>query len=119
MADPLATDLVSLAALLTQFGAAGLMGWMWLAERRSAQTRDTQIAELHTRLLQERLQFDSLASIARDCAKAVAAIEVGQRTIAERLTQLLGELSPAHQRADPAAGAPITQQLRTNPSTFP
>ena len=114
MAEPLATDLVSFAALLTQFGAAGLMGWMWLSERRSAQTRDTQIAELHTRLLQERLQFDSLASIARDCAKAVAAIEVGQRTLADRLTELVGELSFSRQRADFAPPRTVPQPSNGN-----
>ena len=88
MLDP-TPDIVSLAALFTQFGSAGLMGWMWLSERKGAQTRDTQLAELQTRLLQERLQFDSLVSLARDCARAVGTLDAGQRQIADRLSDLI------------------------------
>lgn len=92
MLDP-TSDIVSLAALFTQFGSAGLMGWMWLSERKGAQTRDTQLAELQTRLLQERLQFDSLVSVARDCARAVGTLDAGQRQIAERLGDLIRTLT--------------------------
>ena len=92
MLDP-TSDIVSLAALFTQFGSAGLMGWMWLSERKGAQTRDTQLAELQTRLLQERLQFDSLVSVARDCARAVGTLDAGQRQIADRLSDLVHLLS--------------------------
>lgn len=88
MLDP-TSDIVSLAALFTQFGSAGLMGWMWLSERKGAQTRDTQLAELQTRLLQERLQFDALVSLARDCAHAVGTLDAGQRQIADRLSDLI------------------------------
>ena len=92
MLDP-TSDIVSLAALFTQFGSAGLMGWMWLSERKGAQTRDTQLAELQTRLLQERLQFDALVSLARDCARAVGTLDAGQRQIADRLSDLLHHLT--------------------------
>ena len=93
MPDP-ATDFVSLAALFTQFGSAGLMGWMWLSERKGAQVRDTQLAEVQTRLLQERLQFDTLVSLARDCAHAVGTLDSGQRQIADRLSDLIRIFAP-------------------------
>ena len=41
----------SLAAL-TQFGVAGLIGWLWITERRAAGARDRQLEALHTRLMQ-------------------------------------------------------------------
>ena len=109
MLDP-ANDVVSLAALFTQFGSAGLMGWMWLSERKGAQTRDTQLAELQTRLLQERLQFDSLVSLARDCARAVGTLDAGQRQIADRLSDLVRLLTrqSAFLSAAPPSSPPVT-----------
>lgn len=77
-----------LAAAFAQFGVAGLIGWMWLTERRAATARDRQLAELHERLLQERPQIHTLVRIIADNTRALTALEVGQRhlsTVLERL----------------------------------
>ena len=58
---------------LTQLGAAGLMGAMWLWERNTSRTRERQIDEAHARILAERpseiyFRVPRSSSIARERA---------------------------------------------------
>ena len=78
---------------LAQLGAAGLIGWMWLTERRAAAARETQLRELHDRLLQERPQITTLLSVVQDNTRALAALEAGQRTMAAVLERVGGRLT--------------------------
>jgi hypothetical protein len=78
---------IDLAASLAQLGAAGLIGYMWLSERRAAASRETQLRELHERLIQERPQLAVLLAVVRDNTKALTALEVGQRAIARILSR--------------------------------
>lgn len=80
---------IDLAASLAQLGAAGLIGWMWLAERRAAAARENQLRELHERLIQERPQLAVLLAVVRDNTKALTALEVGQRAIAAALERVI------------------------------
>ena len=80
---------IDLAASLAQLGAAGLIGWMWLSERRAAAARETQLRELHERLMQERPQLAVLLAVVRDNTKALTALEVGQRAIATALERAM------------------------------
>lgn len=82
-----------IAALLAQFGAAGLMGWMWLAERRTAALRDKQLSDLHDRLMQERTNAAALFSVLADNTRALTALEVGQRDVAAAIERLTGSLA--------------------------
>jgi hypothetical protein len=84
---------------MAQFGAAGLIGWMWLSERRAAAARDRQLAEAHERLMQERGLLHALFGALENNTRAMAAVEVGQR----RLAELLGDLCRGR-RAGRAAG---------------
>src|SRR5262252_2229090 len=79
---------IDLAAALAQLGAAGLIGWMWLAERRAAAARDIQLRELHERLMQERPQIAVLLAVVRDNTRALTALEAGQRGVAGALQRL-------------------------------
>lgn len=72
---------MEIVSSLTQFGAAGLMGWMWLAERRSAATRERQLDETHERLIQERRSFEVVVEALRENTRALAGIEAGQRAL--------------------------------------
>ena len=83
------TDL-DFAAAAAQFGAAGLIGWMWLSERRAAAARERQLAELHERLMQERPQTATLLEVVRDNTRALTALEVGQRAVTAVLERLAG-----------------------------
>ena len=82
---------IDLAASLAQLGAAGLIGWMWLAERRAAAARENQLRELHERLIQERPQLAVLLAVVRDNTKALTALEVGQRGLAVVMDRLAAQ----------------------------
>jgi hypothetical protein len=58
-------------AQLTNLGAAGLMGAMWLWERRNSQKRDEQLDEAHTRILGDRVQLDQLIEVVKTNAEAI------------------------------------------------
>ena len=77
---------------LAQLGAAGLIGWMWLTERRAAAARETQLRELHDRLLQERPQIATLLAVVQDNTRALTALEAGQRAMAGVLERVGGKL---------------------------
>ncbi len=69
---------MDLAAALAQFGTAGLVGWLWLAERRGAQERERQLGEAHARLVLDReharLAIDELVRVVKENTRAVAAL---------------------------------------------
>ncbi len=73
---------------LTQFGAAGLIGAMWVVERRAAALRERQIAEAHEALVRRRDELAVLVDVLRDNARAIAGIESAQRAVAEALDRL-------------------------------
>src|SRR3954471_5361962 len=56
----------------TSFGAAGLMGAMWLWERRTSRQREDQLDEAHVRILGDRVQLEELMSVVRQNAEAIA-----------------------------------------------
>jgi hypothetical protein len=63
---------------LTSFGLAGLMGAMWLWERRTSQKREPQIDEAHARILGDRVQLDQLISVVRQNAEAITRLSTVQ-----------------------------------------
>lgn len=85
-------------AAIVQFGAAGLIGWMWLTERRSAMTREQQLSETHARLLRDRETLEVLVAALRDNTRASAAIEAGQRAIADAVTRFANQAAAAAPR---------------------
>jgi hypothetical protein len=88
-----------LASALAQFGAAGLIAWMWLTERRSAAERERQLTEAHRRIEQERPQLTTLLSVVQDNTRALTAIESGQRALAATLNTIAHPNTNAPARA--------------------
>lgn len=72
-----------IASAVAQLGAAGLIGWMWLSERRSAAEREKQIGEAHDAVLRERTKLDALLAALEHNTRAMTAVELGQRRLAE------------------------------------
>ncbi len=70
---------------LTSFGVAGLMGAMWLWERRNSQKREQQIDDAHARILGDRVQLDVLMSVVRQNAEAVTRLSATQDQILRQL----------------------------------
>src|SRR5687768_5832870 len=60
------------------FGVAGLMGAMWLWERRTSQKRELQIDEAHARILGDRVQLEQLMSVIRQNAEAITRLSATQ-----------------------------------------
>jgi len=89
-------------ASVTQFGVAGLIGWMWMTERRAAAGREKQVGEAHDRLMRERRELELLVDVVRENTRALAAVEAGQRALAdavERLGSRLGSVPDRDGRA--------------------
>jgi len=84
-----------LLPILAQSGAAGLIALMWLTERRSAAARDRHLSELADRLTQERATTTTLLSVIGDNTRALAAIEIGQRSLATILDRLVAAVVSA------------------------
>ncbi len=77
-----------LMAAFAQFGVAGLIGWMWLSERRSNAGRERQIDETHRRLMDQEQDRAALFGVVRDSARAMASIESGQRALVAAVERL-------------------------------
>lgn len=93
-----------IVATMTQFGVAGLIGWMWLTERRASAERDRQLSEAHARILRDSEQRTVLVDALRDCTRAMVALEYGQRALADLIRRWherastqgpLGQVAPA------------------------
>ena len=70
---------------LTSFGVAGLMGAMWLWERRTSQKREQQIDEAHARILGDRVQLDQLMSVIRQNAEAITRLSATQEQLLRQM----------------------------------
>lgn len=87
-----------IAAAVTQFGVAGLIGWMWITERRASAAREKQIGELHDRIMRERTELEVLVTALKENTRALSALETGQRG----LVALLGRVWPGRPEASEA-----------------
>lgn len=103
-----------IATSIAQLGAAGLIGWMWLAERRAGAARETQLRELHDRLMQERPQIAALLSVVQDNTRALSALDVGQRAIASAMERLCGANARSRPRRT-QSGVGSDQRRRPHP----
>jgi len=65
------TEAFPLFDQLASLGAAGLMGAMWLWERRSSQRREQQLDDAHTRILGDRIQLDALVDLVKQNTEAM------------------------------------------------
>ena len=79
---------------LASLGAAGLMGAMWLWERRTSQKREQQLDEAHARILGDGVQLQQLMSVVRQNAEAISRLCTTQE-------QLLRQLDRNDERSNP------------------
>jgi hypothetical protein len=74
-------------AQLTSLGAAGIMGAMWLWERRMSRQRDQQLDETHERILGDRVQLEQLIEVVRGNAEAMTRLTSVQDQLVRTLEQ--------------------------------
>ncbi len=70
---------------LTSLGAAGVMGAMWLWERRTSRQREAQIDEAHARIMADRVQLDQLMDVVRQNAEAMSRLCAAQEQIVRKM----------------------------------
>lgn len=74
---------------LAQFGPAGLIGLLWIAERRHAAARDRQLGEAHGKLAAQDQSLDALLNVVKDNTRAIVTLEQTQRQLID-LAQRIG-----------------------------
>jgi hypothetical protein len=79
-----------LATMAAQFGVAGLIGWMWLTERKGAMERDRQLADAQALLGQSQKGVEVLLKALEDNTRAIAALEGTQRGLIDALGRRKG-----------------------------
>ena len=69
----------------TNLSTAGLMGAMWLWERRTSRQRDQQLDEAHTRIIGDRVQLDQLIEVVKGNAEAMTRLGTVQDQLVRTL----------------------------------
>ena len=77
---------------LASFGAAGMMGAMWLWERTLSRNRERQLSEAHGRLLRDEQRLSKLVQVVEHNTDAVARFTETQRQVVDALKDLVKEL---------------------------
>ncbi len=91
---------------LAQFGAAGLIAWMWLSERRAGEVRQRQLDEAHEIIRTERQALHTLVRVVEDNARAMAGLDARQGELCraiERLNRTMDSVRRLSRRERPAA----------------
>jgi len=72
---------------LASLGSAGLMGAMWLWERRASQKREQQLDESHARILGDRVQLEQLIAVVKQNVEALTRLCSVQDELIRALTR--------------------------------
>ena len=70
---------------LTGLGTSGLMGAMWLWERRTSRQREQQLDESHARILSDKAQLEQLIQLVRQNTEALTQLASAQDHLLRRL----------------------------------
>ena len=85
-------EIVGIMSDLTSFGAAGLMGAMWLWERKLSREREQQIDQSHERIMRDEERLDKLTQVLEQNTAAIARFHEMQREAYDTLKQLIEEV---------------------------
>ena len=89
-------DILSVISDLASFGAAGLMGAMWLWERKLTRLREQQLTEAHDRILRDEQRLGKLTQVVEQNTAAIAHFTETQRQVVEAVKDLVKELNHGH-----------------------
>ena len=73
---------------VASLGAAGMMGAMWLWERRTSQKRESQLDDAHARILGDRVQLEQLMGVVRQNAEAISRLCATQDQLLRQLDRV-------------------------------
>jgi hypothetical protein len=91
-------SVLSMVYDLASFGAAGLMGAMWLWERKLSRTREEQLTEAHGRILRDEERLCKLVEVVEGNTGAVSRFIETQRQVSDALKDLVRELHQDRRR---------------------
>ena len=74
---------------LAQFGPAGLIGFLWIAERRHAARRDRQLGVAPRKLAAADHSLEAILNVVKDNTRAIVTLEQTQRQLID-LAQRFG-----------------------------
>ncbi|MBS3734473.1 MAG: hypothetical protein KGY99_06050 [Phycisphaerae bacterium] len=94
-ACPPAAD-VTVASQVASLGAAGVMGAMWLWERRLSRVREQQLTDAHERIARDEQRLEQLTRVVEQNTAAVGRFTETQRQVVETLKDLARELRNGH-----------------------
>jgi uncharacterized protein YigA (DUF484 family) len=86
-------DILGILPDLTSFGAAGLMGALWVWERRLSRLRERQLTEAHERILRDEQRLNKLTHVVEQNTAAIAHFTETQRQIVEAVKELGREMN--------------------------
>ena len=69
---------------VANLGVAGLMGTMWLWERRTSRQREQQIDEAHARIMADRVELDQLMDMVKQNTEAMTKLSATQQQLVEQ-----------------------------------
>ncbi|MDY6913366.1 MAG: hypothetical protein SVT52_02765 [Planctomycetota bacterium] len=81
-------NLLSIVSDLASFGAAGLMGAMWLWERKLSRCRERQLSESHGRIIRDEERLRNLRKVVQQNTAAIVRFHETQREVREVLKHL-------------------------------
>jgi hypothetical protein len=85
------------AESLASLGAAGLMGAMWLWERRNSRQREEQLTDSHNRILRDEQRLDNLIQVVEHNTAAVTRFTETQDQFHLALVELREEIRNGRQ----------------------
>ena len=81
---------------IASLGAAGIMGAMWLIERRFSTKRDAQLTKTHDKLIESKQNINYLTSVIQKNTAAFTKLNETQNFQTEIIKQLIEELHHAN-----------------------
>ena len=85
-------EIVSVMSDLASFGSAGLMGTMWLWERRLSRLREQQLSDSHERIMRDEQRLDKFTQVVEQNTAAIARFHETQREACDAVKRLVEEL---------------------------
>lgn len=77
---------------LASLGAAGVMGTMWLWERRTSRQREEQITEAHGRIVRDEQRLAKLVEVVEHNTAAITRFNETQQSVRQTLSELTEEI---------------------------
>jgi len=88
-------EITGIVSNLANFGAAGLMGAMWLWERKLSRMREYQLTQAHERIIRDEQRLDKLTRVVEQNTSAMTGSIETQRQVVEAIKDLAREFHHA------------------------